>query len=110
MDTTYDTTQIDPTTLEGLLNNSNTSLIPESLVTTLIVSFILINVLSILFFVFYIFSLIRKWKVQSAVLHMQKDIAEIKAQLVKPVTEQPPVQPAESNAVIAKEESEDATA
>jgi hypothetical protein len=109
MDPSYDTTQIDPLTLQTLLSGSETSLIPESLVTTLIVSFILLNVLGVLFFIFYVLGIIRKWKVQSAVLHMQKDIAEIKTALAKPAPVSP-AQPATQNAVIARQDSDDAKA
>lgn len=109
MDSTYDTTQIDPLTLQTLLSGSETSLIPESLVTTLIVSFVLLNVLGLLFFVFYVLGLIRKWKVESAMLHMQKDIAEIKTALVHQ-SYAAPVQPTSSNAVIARQDSDDAKA
>ncbi len=110
MDQTYDATQLDPTALQNLLGNSDTSLIPESLVTTLIVSFVVLNILGILFFVFYVLGIIRKWKVQSAVLNMQKDLAEIKSALNKsslsndpdstPASE--PARPAQSSNVIAQ--------
>ena len=74
--------QIDPSTIQSLLAGSDgASLIPESLVTTLVVSFVVLNVLGVLFLIFYVFGIIRKWKVQSAVLRMQKDLADIKAQL-----------------------------
>ena len=108
MDQPYDTTQLDPTTLQNLLGNSNTSLIPESLVTTLIVSFVILNVLGVLFFVFYVLGIIRKWKVQSAVLNMQKDLSDIKAQLVqRPVeTGAPPVASPSPSRVIAKQDTD----
>lgn len=87
--------QIDESTLQNLLSDpSATSIIPEvpeELVTALIISFILLNVLAIAFFIFYIINAIRKWKVQNAVLHMQQDVAEIKNALIKPT--EPPVQP-----------------
>jgi hypothetical protein len=82
--------QLDTGSLNSLLNNSNASLIPESLVTTITVSFIVLNVLGVLFLVFYVFTVIRKWKVQSAILNMQKDLAQIKASMVPP----PPTSPA----------------
>jgi hypothetical protein len=72
---------LDPTTIQNLLGNNQPSLIPESLITTITVGFIVLNVLGALFLIAYIFGIIRKWKVQSAVLHMQKDLAEIKARL-----------------------------
>lgn len=102
-----DTTQLDPTMLQNLIGGSSTpSLIPESLVTTLTVGFIVLNVLGILFFMFYVISLIRKWKVESAVLKMQKDLAEIKLQLNPERAASRPepaaIQPAEQNRVIAQ--------
>jgi len=45
-----------------------------------------------------VLGIIRKWKVQSAVLHMQKDLAEIKAHMVPQPVAAEPVQPAESPA------------
>lgn len=78
--------QIDQSTLDALLGGTEgTSLIPESLVPVMIASFIALNVLAVLFFIFYLIGLIRKWKTESAVFHMQKDLAEIKAHLVTPV-------------------------
>lgn len=107
-----DTTQLDPTMLQNLIGGSSTpNLIPESLVTTLTVGFIVLNVLGVLFFMFYVISLIRKWKVESAVLKMQKDLAEIKSHLAgTPVNApaEPYVQPAQSNQIIAQADSPDA--
>lgn len=102
MEETLDGTQINQSMLQSLLGDSGTSLIPESLITTLTVGFIILNVIAVLFLVFYIVSLIRKWKVESAVLHMQKDLAEIKASLAKPerTVEQVPPAPG-NNPVIA---------
>ena len=103
------TTQLDPTVLQDLLSGSSApSLIPESLVTTLTIGFIVLNVLGILFLVFYIMSMVRKWKVESAMLKMQKDVADIKAHLATTPspstsqTAQPTVQPAEQNRVVAQ--------
>ena len=100
MEESYNTTQLDPSALQNLLGGSAPSLIPESLVTTLTVGFIVVNVLGILFMIFYVISMIRKWRVDSATLHMQKDIAEIKEILSKqspaPIAPEPigqPVQP-----------------
>ncbi|MES2876619.1 MAG: hypothetical protein V4678_04080 [Patescibacteria group bacterium] len=83
MDETFDTTQLSQSPLQTLLGNSETSLIPESLVTTMIVSFVVLNILGVLFLIFYVMGMVRKWKVQSAVLTMQKDLAEIKTTLTK---------------------------
>lgn len=106
-------TQLDQSALQDLLGGSTPSLIPESLITTLTVGFVVLNLLALLFFVFYVFSLIRKWKVESAMLKMQKDIADIKTALVQ--QSQPteshahaePARPAQSSAVIATNESAD---
>lgn len=113
MEEPTDINQFDQSTLQNLLNNSAPTLIPESLVTTLTVGFIVLNVLGILFFIFFVINLIRKWKVESAVLHMQKDLAEIKTQLAnqqptpakkdEPIVAPNPVEPASENKVIAAE-------
>ena len=115
MNDSIDPTQLDQSALQSLLGGSSPSLIPDSLITTMTVGFIVLNVLGVLFFVFYVISLIRKWKVESAVLHMQKDLADIKAQLsngnpashesqptTQPVVTEPiPVTPAGNNRVVA---------
>lgn len=75
--------QVDQSQLNSLLGGSGGSLIPESLVATLTITFILLNVLAVLLTILYIFNVVRKWKVQSAVLHMQKDVAEIKQALIQ---------------------------
>lgn len=41
--------------------------------------------------------MVRRWKVQTAILHMQKDVAEIKESLAKPSV---PVKPAPSETPI----------
>jgi hypothetical protein len=110
MDSSTETTQIDPTLLQGLLGDSNTSLIPESLVSTLTVGIIVLVILNALFVVFYVLGIVRKWKVQSAVLDMHKDLAEIKATLAKPqaerTTEPAPVDPIEKPVTIATDETQ----
>jgi len=106
MDPSTDTTQLDPSLLQGLLSDSSPSLIPESLVTTLTIGFIVLNVLAVLFLVFYVVSIIRKWKVESAVLHMQKDLAEIKAALAKPQAEPAITAPADKPVIIAADETQ----
>lgn len=80
------------------LTDGSTNLIPESFITTITIGFIVLNVLGLLFLVAYIAGLVRKWKVQSAVLHMQKDLADIKVLLQKPANSEPiqattPVEP-----------------
>lgn len=72
------TETFDQSSLQNLIGNQTTNLIPESLMTLLTVGFILINVLTLLFVVVYIMVQIRNWKVQTATLRMQKDVAEIK--------------------------------
>ncbi len=73
------------TLLQSLLGGTDGgSLIPESLVQTLTISLIALNVVGVLFLIAYILSGIRKWKVQSAVLHMRKDLEEIKAHMSPP--------------------------
>lgn len=73
------------TLLQSLLGGTDGgSLIPESLVQTLTISLIVLNVVGVLFLIAYIMSAIRKWKVQSAVLHMRKDLEEIKAHMLPP--------------------------
>lgn len=103
-----DTSQLDPSNLQSLFGGSQPSLIPDSLVTTLTVGFIVLNVLTVLFFVFYVANMIRKWRVDTAILNMHKDLADIKAQLAteRPTPAQPTppaVQPAEQNRVIASD-------
>lgn len=65
-------------------------LIPPELITAITVGFIALNVLGLCFIILYIVGLVRKWKVESAVLHMQKDLAEIKQQLAQPHDTSPP--------------------
>jgi len=80
------TQQIDPQTLQNLLGNSSVNpanLIPESLMSMLTVGLMVSIGLMVVFLVLYGLSIMRKWKVQSAVLNMQKDVAEIKQALVK---------------------------
>jgi hypothetical protein len=87
---------IDPTTLANLLQNSSSNLIPDSLVALMTAGVITSIVISILFLIAYIFSTVRKWKVQSATLHMQKDISEIKHYLAPADAYQP--QPSQETA------------
>jgi len=80
------------TLLQSLLGGTDGgSLIPESLVQTLTISFIVLNVVGVLFLIAYILSVVRKWKVQSAVLHMRKDLEEIKAHMLPPAPQPEPV-------------------
>ena len=83
----------DPTQqINNLLGGgSGEPLIPESLQIFLIISFVVINILTIVFMIFWIMGMVRRWKVQTAILHMQKDIVEIKESLAKP-TEPAPVE------------------
>lgn len=79
--------QLDRESLQNLIGGdsgtSGVSLIPESLTSILTISVIVSIGLMVVFLVLYGLSVVRKWKVQSAVLHMQKDVAEIKQALVK---------------------------
>lgn len=79
------TTSGDPTQqLNSLLGGgSGQSLIPDSMMPFLIISFVVINILTIVFMIMWIAGMVRRWKVQTAVLHMQKDMAEIKETLAK---------------------------
>jgi hypothetical protein len=92
-----DINQYDQSALQSLLAGSSPSLIPESLITTLTIAVIVMSTLGILFMVFYVLSMVRKWKMESAMIHMQKDVADIKALLASPsaspAASQPPVQP-----------------
>lgn len=83
MDTT--TTTLDQSQLNSLLNASNGggSLIPEALVLPLTIGFIVLNVLGLISLILWLAVLIRNWKVQTAVLKTQKDVADIKAHLTK---------------------------
>jgi hypothetical protein len=78
---------IDPSLLQELLQNNSDgsgqaiSLFPESFMNLLTAGFIVLNIVTILFLIAYVFSTIRRWKVQSAILTMQKDIREIKESL-----------------------------
>lgn len=72
--------------LQSLLDNSSgnpISVIPEALTGLLAISLVISLGLMVVFVLFYIFSTVRKWKVQSAILQMQKDLAEIKLSLAK---------------------------
>ena len=76
----------DPTQqINNLLGGgSGEPLIPESLQVFLIISFVIINILTIVFMIFWIMGMVRRWKVQTAILRMQKDVAEIKESLAQP--------------------------
>jgi len=88
-----ETTQLDSQTLQNLLNGTSdgggVNLIPESLTGILTTSLMVSLGLMIVFLVLYALSIVRKWKVQSAILRMQKDVVEIKQALVKEPTPQP---------------------
>lgn len=89
----YGTTTGDPTQqLNSLLGGSSGEpLIPESMMTFLIVCFVLINILTLLLMIFWIMGMVRRWKVQTAILRMQKDIVEIKESLAKPTLANEPI-------------------
>lgn len=86
---------VDPNILQNFLqNNTDGSLtptiniFPEELITTLTVGFYILTAVSVLFLIAYIVNSVRKWKVQSAILEMQKDVRDIKQSLstAKPQT------------------------
>jgi len=83
-----ETTQLDSQTLQNLLNGTSdgggVNLIPESLTGILTTSLMVSLGLMVVFLVLYALSIVRKWKVQSAILRMQKDVVEIKQALVNP--------------------------
>src|SRR5690348_13658351 len=54
---------------------------PQEFIALLSTLLIATVVLSSLFLLFYIIGTIRKWKVQSAVLDMHRDVKELKAEL-----------------------------
>lgn len=89
MDTTsINSLKTQQTEITKLLQDGATqNLIPESMIQSFMEVFIMATIVSSvilgLFLVIYTISAIRKWKVQSAVMHMQKDISEIKQYLMK---------------------------
>jgi len=80
--------------LNSLLGGSSGQpIIPESMTVFLVVCFVILNVLSIVFMIFWIMGMMRRWKVQTAILRMQKDIVEIKESLAKPAEPVPVAEP-----------------
>ena len=81
---------IDPSLLQQFLENnssgSNTAptvnLLPESFISMVTIGFIALNVIATLFLIVYVLGVVRKWKVQSAILEMHKDVRDIKQQLI----------------------------
>ena len=75
---------LDPSALKQLFEDGGTptvNLFPEALVTAITTALTAMTIIGVLFLVVYILGLIRKWKVDSAILAMQKDIHEIKESL-----------------------------
>jgi hypothetical protein len=73
-----------PSALKQLFENGGNptvSLFPEALVTAITTALTAMTIIGVLFLVVYVFGLVRKWKVDSAILTMQKDIHEIKESL-----------------------------
>jgi len=90
----YSTSTTDPTQLNSLLGGgTGEPLIPDSMMTFIIVCFVIINILTIVFMIFWIMGMVRRWKVQGAILHMQKDIVEIKESLAKSAQVTPATEP-----------------
>ncbi len=82
--------QFDTSRLNELFQNSTPSLIPESLINTIQTGILTLTILGVLFLILYGFTIIRKWKVDSAILEMQKDIADIKNQGVSRASQTDP--------------------
>lgn len=79
----YDTMTQSP--YANILGDGSGGILPESLTPILIISFVVLNVLALIVMVFWIMGMIRRRKVQTAVLDMQKDVAEIKKLLAEPM-------------------------
>lgn len=80
----------DQRSLQDLLGTQpDVNLIPESLVNILTISLIVTSVLMLVLTVLFIIGSVRRWKVQSAVLKMQKDVADIKQALAAPAASSP---------------------
>lgn len=82
---------IDPALVQQFLQNysqnqeggasSNFNLIPQELINMLAIGITTLTVISALFLIVYLIGTIRKWKVQSAILDMHKDVKELKQHL-----------------------------
>lgn len=79
---------IDSNILQNFLNENtdgsvvpSINIFPDELVTAFTIGLYAISIVAILFVVAYIAGLIRKWKVDSAILEMQKDLKEIRESL-----------------------------
>lgn len=75
------------TNAEGTSESRAFSLFPESFITLLSTGFIILMVIAGLFLAFYILNFVRNWKVQSAILDLQKDVKEIKTSLASHKTQ-----------------------
>ena len=75
---------VDPTLLQELLQNNSggssptINLLPESFITMLTAGFIALNIIAALFLVVYVIGMVRKWKVQSAILDMHADVKALR--------------------------------
>lgn len=67
--------------LQDILSAPTITLVPESLTDTLATALIVMSGVTVVIALLFLVGTIRKWKVQSAVLKMQKDVAEIKQAL-----------------------------
>lgn len=80
---------IDPSLLQQLIQNNpdgtspTINIFPESFINLLTAGFIALIVIAALFLVVYAIGMMRKWKVQSAVLTMQRDVHELKELLAR---------------------------
>lgn len=85
---------IDPALLQRFLQNDNDgtsqpfTLFPQELVDMFAMGIIALIVITALFLLVYVISTIRKWKVQSAILDMHKDVKELKQSMAR---DKPPV-------------------
>lgn len=75
---------IDPAILQQFLQNDSDgtsqpfTLFPQELIDMFAMGIIALIVIAALFLVVYTIGMVRKWKVQSAILDMHKDVKELK--------------------------------
>lgn len=74
------------------------SIIPQSTIDSFTTLFVVSTIVSLIIFalvaLFYIISAIRRWKVESAVFAIQKDLAQIKSSLAAQFVSTPAIVPA----------------
>lgn len=85
---------IDPAILRQFLQNDSDgtsqpfTLFPQELIDMFAMGIIALIVITALFLVVYTVGMVRKWKVQSAILDMHKDVKELKQSMAR---DKPPV-------------------